>query len=345
MNVLWVLILTLAVTNAGATDEPGQGSDEKSAVEVLSSVLGEERPTDADILILRSGDKLIGTILNESFNATTSYAELEFNRQIVAGIDLNGGSDNIESIITVNNNRFSGFIHNPAFVFKLQQGPEVEIRREKVLKAVFRIRDGERQRLPQHQFIILKNGDFFSGKILNDVLTTLTPFAKVPLELNNIDSITFLGGENQWVEVAFRDGGRLQGTLEQEDIQIELDIGPAIKIYQDRIDTIYGREGFVPGIKLPVAAQRVIKLGESDKMGYGAEFVDGRLKIVKIAEGSPAEKAGLQVGDQIVGIDGQELDADDALRKVRDDILAGKREQAVIDIQRGDQTITYRLMK
>lgn len=345
MTVLWVLLLTFAIQDAGSAEKPERGSDENPAADLLSSVLGVDRPRDADILILRDGDKLSGTILNESFSATTFYAGLEFNRQIVAGIDLNGGPDHIESVITVNNNRFSGFIHNPAFIFKLQQGPEVEIRCEKVSKAVFRIRDGEPQSLPEHQFIILKNGDFFSGKILNDELTTMTPFAGVPLELNNVDSITFLGGKNQKVEVAFKDGGRLQGALEQEDIQIELDIGPTIKIYQDRINTIYGREGSVPGIKPSVAAQPLIRLGENDKMGYGAEFEDGRLKIIKIAEGSPVEKAGLQVGDQIVAIDGQELDSDDAVRKVRDDILAGNRQQALIDIRRGDETKTYRLMK
>jgi hypothetical protein len=344
MTLLWTFLITLVMTSAAASESLEVAADE-SAGETLAVVLDLERAGDDDILILRDGNRLTGTILNESFSLKTPYGGLTFNSQIVAGIDLKGGPNHIESIITVNNNRFSGFIEEPVFVFKLAEGPQVEIRREKVLKAVFRVRDSEREDMPQRQFLILKNKDFFSGEILNDQFVIATTYAKVPVMLDDVESLTLVGGTNHLTEVVFRNGDFLQGVLEWEDIHVELDIGSTIKIYQDRIHTIYGPEGFVPDTKAPVAPWPLLKLGESETVGYGAKFEDQRLKIVKIASKSPAEKVGLQIGDQIVSIDGEALNAADALRNVRDEIISGKRQQAIVRVLRGEQVFTFRLIK
>jgi len=345
MILLWAFLMTLVMTGAVASESLEVVADE-SAGENLDVVLDLERPDDDDVLVLRNGDRLTGTILNESFSLKTPYGALTFNNQIVAGIDLEGGSNHIESIVTVNNNRFSGFIEEPVFDFKLHEGPQVGIRREKVLKAVFRVRDAEREDITQRQFLILTNKDFFSGEILNDQFVIATTYAKVPVMLGDVESVTLVGGTNHLTEVVFRNGDFLQGVLEWEDIHVELDIGPTIKIYQDRIHTIYGPEGFVPDAKAPVAPWPLIKLGESETVGYGAKFEDQRLKIVKIANGSPAEKAGLQIGDQIVSIDGEALDAADALRNVRDEMISGKRQQAIIRVLRGEEeVVTFRLIK
>jgi len=45
-----------------------------------------------------------------------------------------------------------------------KQDQPLKIRREKILKAIFRVRESERQGIPQRRFIILKNGDFLAEK-------------------------------------------------------------------------------------------------------------------------------------------------------------------------------------
>jgi formylglycine-generating enzyme required for sulfatase activity len=197
-------------------------------------------------LLLLNGDQLTGTILNESFSIRTSYAQLNFNNRVIAGIDLEGGTNNIESIITVNDNRFSGFIDDPVFVLKLQSGPQIEVRREKVLKAIFRIRELELEGIPQRQFVTLKNGDFFSGLLLNTGLVAETTYADVPLDLSSIESITLIGSDNPLTKVLFHNDDSLQGILNQEDMLFELDVGGNVEIYQDRIDNVFLGEGFIP---------------------------------------------------------------------------------------------------
>jgi len=212
----------------------------------IETVLDTERPKDVDILLLRNGDKLTGTVVNENFSIRTSYAHIVIESKYIAGINLEGGANNIESIITVNNNRFSGFIDDAFISFKLTNGPQLEIRREKVLKIVFRQRPQETTGMKWRQFMQLKNGDYFHGQILTKDITISTTYAKIPLDFATTESITLIGDANPLTTVKMTNGDTVQGILETEDIEIELDVGSVIEVYQDRIDRIFFKEGYVP---------------------------------------------------------------------------------------------------
>jgi len=212
----------------------------------IETVLDTTRPKDVDILLLRNGDKLTGTVMNESFSIRTSYAHIVIESKYIAGINLEGGANNIESIITVNNNRFSGFIDDAFISFKLTGGPQLEIRREKVLKIVFRQRAQETTGMKWRQSMVLKNGDYFHGQILTKDITISTTYAKIPLDFATTESITLIGDANPLTTVKMTNGDTVQGILETEDIEIELDVGSVIEVYQDRIDRIFFKEGYVP---------------------------------------------------------------------------------------------------
>lgn len=204
----------------------------------IEIVLDTTRPADVDILLLRNGDKLTGTVMNEKFSIRTSYAHIEIATNYIAGINLEGGTNNIESVISVNNNRFSGFIDNPFVVFKLDNGPQLEIRREKIQKVVFRVRQNETAGMKWRQFMQLKNGDYFHGMIMNKDILISTTYAKIPLNFSNIESIAFIEDDNILTIVKMNNGDTVQGILETEDIVIELDVATSIKVYQDRIEKI-----------------------------------------------------------------------------------------------------------
>ncbi|MBN2313384.1 MAG: hypothetical protein JXM79_05605 [Sedimentisphaerales bacterium] len=341
-------ILAFTVTFLIGTLASGQEAPGKSvpieADNRLGVVLDLERPSSTDILLLRNGDKLTGTVLNESFSIRTSYAQLKFNNRMIAGIDLEGGANNIESIITVNNNRFSGFIDDPVFVFKLQTGPQIEVRREKVLKAIFRVREAERQGIPQRQFLILKNGDYFSGRVLNNELTVSTTYAKVPIKLSNAESVTMIGENNPLTKIDQKNGDIIQGVLETEDIDCELDVGTTVKIYQDRIDVIYCQEGFIPNIAARVASGRALVLDSGQTNLDATWTTKGEMQTMTVAAGGKADRAGLKVGDVFETVDGQPLKGKSHFDQIRKEILEGKRPRAVFGIRRGDQRFTVVLV-
>jgi 2-alkenal reductase len=66
--------------------------------------------------------------------------------------------------------------------------------------------------------------------------------------------------------------------------------------------------------------------------------VDHGALVTRVSPGTPAEEAGIQEGDVILAIDGQEIDAQDALI----DVLFAHRPGDTVDvtIQRGDEEIT-----
>jgi len=237
-SVLLTLCVILLATLGLANTEP--------VMPAIETVLDTERPKDVDILLLRNGDKLTGTVVNENFSIRTSYAHIVIETKYIAGINLEGGTNNIESIITVNNNRFSGFIDDALISFKLTNGPQLEIRREKVLKIVFRQRPQETTGMKWRQFMQLKNGDYFHGQILTKDITISTTYAKIPLDFATTESITLIGDANPLTTVKMTNGDTVQGILETEDIEIELDVGSVIEVYQDRIDRIFFKEGYVP---------------------------------------------------------------------------------------------------
>ena len=362
-NVSWTvgILFYLLMGWAAAAHAQGQAAtpeeEEPSSVPKVAVVLDLERPSDTDILLLRNGDKLTGTILNGKFSIRTSYASLNFNNRILAGIDLEGGANNIERIVTVNNNRFSGFIDDPVVVFKLQTGSQIEIRREKILKIIFCVRGTERKGISQTQFVILKNGDFFSGKILNENLIISTTYANVPLDLESLETITLIGGNNPLTKVAMRNGDTIQGVLETEDIQIDLDIGNMISVYKDRINVLYGREGYIPDIagtgQLSGSASGNVVFLTTAKDDLSAEIVDGGVLITNVPRTS-AYYGQLRAGDRVIEIDDipymeipdREIDGKKGrLTPMRLELLQGKRAQIGLTVERDGKNFSLSLRK
>ncbi|HON29220.1 MAG TPA: SUMF1/EgtB/PvdO family nonheme iron enzyme, partial [Mesotoga infera] len=127
----------------------------------------------------------------------------------------------------------------------------------------------------------LKNGDYFHGQILTKDITISTTYAKIPLDFATIESITLIGDANPLTTVKMTNGDTVQGILETEDIEIELDVGSVIEVYQDRIDRIFFKEGYVPdGVpsivtSSPAAAKGNFVLVEKGSFTMGDTWGDG----------------------------------------------------------------------
>jgi hypothetical protein len=215
------------------------------AVEVAEVAPGLERPVDTDVMLLKNGDKLTGDVLNEEFSIRTSYADLTFNQESLAGIDLEDRINDMEVLITANDNRFSGFLDDSVFRFKLVTGPEIAVRREKVARVVFR-REAEPVEAADQEFIVLRNGDFFNGRVTNTELVVNTAYARVPVQLADMRLFKVIGGEAPMTRILLENGDMIQGQLETEDISVELAAGPAVQIYKDRINTVFCGQGERP---------------------------------------------------------------------------------------------------
>lgn len=218
----------------------------------LPRVLRRDRPVGKgqDVIELLNGDVLRGAVLNETFRLATAYSDLELPAGRVAGIDLERNRAELESIVTVDNNRLSGFLRTTTLRVRLDGLEQpVEIRRERVLRVIFGCRGGERAGLERHQYVVLKNGDHFSARVIDPSWVLDTGFARLPLQLPQLKAITFdgHGGANvtRVTEMSLR------GRLHVEEVELEMDIagagpGRRFKVHPDRVEVLYCQQGYLP---------------------------------------------------------------------------------------------------
>ena len=204
----------------------------------LAAVFNVERPRQSDLVLLANGDQLAGTLLNETLSLATAVGRLKLDTRAVAGVELDEGTRGLDSVVTVNSNRLSGFVEDPVFTLERPAGGRVEVRREKALKLIWRVREAELRGMPPGRSIRLRNGDWLSGQLLADQLPLLTGQARVPVSLEDAASLAFTPGKPLPAAITLRNGQTLRGTLELEDLPVQLDFGLKIFLHQSRIDVI-----------------------------------------------------------------------------------------------------------
>ena len=163
-----------------------------------------------------------------------------------------------------------------------------------------------------------------------------------------------LGGEKRWVSQAEYD--RIQRYARLDDVRETLMTKYYQPLEEDRLLT-----GAIQGMALAVGdvytfyytPEEMARENEDDAGRYHGIGVlvernrNGMIEIVRVYSGSPAEAAGIQVGDLVISVDGQEVDALTAAN-YRDGIALMRGEEdseMLLGIRRGDQTLELRVLR
>jgi formylglycine-generating enzyme required for sulfatase activity len=163
-----------------------------------------------------------------------------------------------------------------------------------VLKVVLRVREAERRGMPQGRWIRLRNGDWLSGQLLADPLPLLTEHTQVPVNLKEAVSLAFTPGKRPLTAIVLRNGQTLQGTLELEDLPVQLDLGLKILLHQSRIDVI--QDDRAAGAAPPGAAPPVNVAAAAGNRAVGSSQtnLEGMVWIAagQFVMGSPNDEVG-----------------------------------------------------
>ena len=261
-----------------------------------TSVTDLQRPETADLIFLKNGSMLIGTVLNETISVSTSYVVgLKLRTKMLAGI-LFEGQGYRERVITINANRISGFINDPAIVVKPDEGPSISIRKEKISKIVFRKRASELSGVQRNDILVLHNGDLLTGVILNRMLHLVdsTPTV-VSVKSTDVAHVAMASGQNALTKLTLkRTGGMIQGIFLDEDIRVDLDCGPVVKIYQDRIREISFQRGAAEKVEFHPAGMNI----SAEQRLNGSSFTNSigmRFVLIPAGEfvmGAPSNEQG-----------------------------------------------------
>jgi formylglycine-generating enzyme required for sulfatase activity len=233
----------------------------------VASVFDIARSDKEDVIYFRNKDVLRGQILDDKITIATQYGMLSVPLRICAGISFEGARTNTEALVTVNFNRITGIVTGNTLKFRIgSSGMEIPIRKEKIRFVLLKMTPGETDFLKDHQrsdLFIMANGDVLSGEPVERHVTIRTDYGKVPVAFIEMQTVQMQGGDNVTAVITKTNGDTMRGTLETEEISLNLEIGIQLpSVYKDKFAKVFvdraREQAHVQfGIQQPIA-------GESD---------------------------------------------------------------------------------
>jgi len=277
--------LTLAALGSPGESELQAGSP----VQIPGGAVEEAVTGDADRLWLHQGDPITGHFENEMLELQTPYGRMRLAAEQVSEVRLASGPHQIDSVVMVNGNRFSGILLDPVFRMRAQLGPSVALRRDLATRLVLG-RSEAASVLPAVGWLfLLRNGDTFSGRLSDESVRLITPSLDVKVNLEEVLSISFDQDQPLLVTLRFADRPDLEGLWPDHDIEVTLDLGWTLRVHPTRL----------------VAIQHPVRLRRGTPLALQSSAVDA----TRAGQGRPG-MVWIAPGEFVMGSPVDELDRD-----------------------------------
>ena len=83
-----------------------------------------------DTVDLKNGDKVTGTVLNDTFTLSTPYSAVTLKKDKIAEIRFQSGNQNDDVVVLIAGGSVEGTIDEPAISLKLDSGKIISIEKE-----------------------------------------------------------------------------------------------------------------------------------------------------------------------------------------------------------------------
>jgi hypothetical protein len=83
-----------------------------------------------DTVDLKNGDKVTGTVLNDTFTVSTPYSAVTLKKDKIAEIRFQSGNQNDDVVVLIAGGSVEGTIDEPAISLKLDSGKIISIEKE-----------------------------------------------------------------------------------------------------------------------------------------------------------------------------------------------------------------------
>lgn len=188
---------------------------------------------DKDVIKLGTGDILTGKVRDEKISLQTSYIRMDLMTHSVASINMAS-----EEIFLINGDRLKGYILNELIDFETEVGQDLKLRREKIESIAFGKRPEEPETFPSGDKIFFRNRDYLTGEAMPPTTITTAAAGEVDIHRENLKAMQFLDGTEEDLQLVFKNGDTLKGTIDTEDIVFQPFYGPNIKIYKGKVSKI-----------------------------------------------------------------------------------------------------------
>ncbi len=190
----------------------------------------------ADIVYIKNGDKLFGTLQNPSFTVQTAYGKVSIKNEFLKSIDYKEGSIGRWTIETINNDRISGNLLNDSIQFIQEDGQQKKLSREQIQRIKREIS------APSYSItttiFTMKNNDRFSGKFLNAGLEMRANHTTESIHPGEINRIEFTEDYLAGTTILLENGDLITGTLKQNQIRLAPDAVPEFSVAKSSLKSI-----------------------------------------------------------------------------------------------------------
>jgi len=192
--------------------------------------------SQADIVYIKNGDKLFGTILSPSFSVQTPYGEVSIKNELLKSIDYNDGSNRRWTLETINNDRFSGTLLNESIQFIEEDGQQKTLGKEQIQRLKREIRE------PSYPItttiFTMKNNDRFSGRFLDATLEIRANYTADSIQPGEINRIEFTEDYQTDTTILLENGDLITGTLKEKQIRLAPDAVAELTVAKSSLKSI-----------------------------------------------------------------------------------------------------------
>ncbi len=190
----------------------------------------------ADIVYIKNGDKLFGTVQNPSFTVQTPYGKILIKNEFLKSIAFENRSVGRWIVKTINNDQFSGSWVDSSVKFIQDNGETKEFKKENIQRIKREIQ-GPSYPITTTIFT-MKNNDRFSGRFLNPSIRIRATYLTKTVQSANINRIEFINDYQADTRILLNNGDLITGKLEPNQIRMAPDTVSEFSISKSSLKTI-----------------------------------------------------------------------------------------------------------
>lgn len=195
---------------------------------VGSSFIGDRevlRGDNFDIVELRSGDLLKGTIQQKSWSLTTFYGPIELPSDRVNGVINVGQFRPRQLVVTDKGEMFGGQLAGDTLAIALTGGQELKVPLSQISRVGYRLRPGESEQADEiagKTVVVLRSGDRMVVELPEESIEVFTRYGQLKLPPTSVVSIQFQSEDHGVHEVLLVDGSKFQGLIVTPTFKLKL---------------------------------------------------------------------------------------------------------------------------
>ncbi|HEV8291077.1 MAG TPA: hypothetical protein VGP94_04115, partial [Tepidisphaeraceae bacterium] len=162
-----------------------------------------------DVVELRSGDQLKGTLKEKSFKLDTFYGPVELPVDKIIGLINAGQFRPRQLLVTKDGEIFGGKLDREKLVLELSSGQITEIPISAISRMGYRKRSGEPEEWTfEKPVVLMRTGDRIGVQMPTRDIDVATRYGPLKLKPDSVASIDFQSEENSVHQISLRDGSK-----------------------------------------------------------------------------------------------------------------------------------------